>query len=877
MKQYLGMYLGIVVQNNDPDYRGRVKVYVPHIQANVYKKWYEQVSDKSFNFPGKNIYSDLDDILPELKNILPWAENAMPSLGATGSGRYHAYDKVGTVSDSNRTETIKPHTHKTDIEKKYKLNSEHVGEKPGKVYESHETWVSDAFTNTDNPDVVDGENNLFSTLPQGDRLNGVNRPNKYAWSYQPTTYSNCAKGGFSIPNVGSHVWVFFQGGDPLQPVVFAASFGKEDWQGIYESSGTHGQDYPGTYENKSEGDERIYDNNTDTYRNKFVINQKGGTMEFVNTDNREILKMTHYSGSFYEFNNHANIEFATKNKQILIQEDSYNTVKGFRNTYTERDLDHIVRGDHYHKVGYQNFNHHAQWREAMRPLANLKALFDISRVMGPFHAKDFPSTGKARHDQFAISTQMRVGTPAPCPVCVDTLRVSYWRLGNQLLMVNRTDTSSMFNGATMATVSPMGGMPGYFNPSGRAPYPIVNSIIYKMFPMTYQDSLLHEATAVDPLWVLRGPGFIFGKPCPACNNLDGLKSGIPPTPGLSPSSMEGFWKDEEQKNDALMQTTIQGVMSKLAPLESEMGMGGSEIINIAKHKVENIGLVSNDFPSIRVDPVGKMLRSEVVVHPGGVFINQTPTPLIESVHVDDLPGGSYSLNVANRWNVHVGAGGISMKSFGRVEIGGSQLNAAGDQVNIGSKHEMNIDGGKRLSIVADIISLRQRERGQVLVDSNLGVSQNVVIGGGLHVEGELTCQHITAPVEIQETEIARIYSKMLAGLSFNATIVGGTHIVGPHGTNHPTWSNCQITLNTDSNDDLIVDYGHSHLFKNAAMHLVDSNSVVRATGEDCNEKNQRADANHVEVTPAANKVKRMKYTERIMSINPQDLAGDLPV
>ena len=871
MKEYLGMYLGLVVQNNDPEYRGRVKVYVPHIQANVYQQWYEDITDKSFNFPGKNIYSDLEAILPELKNILPWAENAMPSLGATGSGRYNAHDQIGTVSDSNRSETLTPLTHTTDLDKKYKLNDEHIGEKPGKVYESHETWVSDAFTNIDNPDHVDGATNLFEELPVGDRLNGVNRPNQFAWNYQPNTYSNCAKGGFSIPNVGSHVWVFFQGGDPLQPVVFATSFGKEDWQGIYESSDAHGQDYPGTYENMSNKDEQVYDNNTETYRNKFVINQKGGALEFVNTDNREILKMTHYSGSFLEFNNHTNIEFATKNSQRLVQEDQYDTVKGFRNVYTERDLDYIIRGDHYHKVGYQNFNHHAQWREAMRPLANIKALFDIKRVMGGFHLDEFPITGEARHDQF-VNLQVRAGVPAPCPVCMDTGRVGYWRVGNQMLLVNRTDTSSMGNGATYATLSPMGGAPGHFNPTGRGDlsWPVPNSITYKLFPMIYQDSLLHEQQAIDPLWVLRGPGFIFGKPCPACNNVDGFAAtGVPPTPGLSPSSMEGSWLEEEQKNDALLQATLKGIMGQLAPLESEMGLGGSEIINIAKHKIENVGLVMNDFPSIRVDPLGKMLRSEVIVHPGGVFVNQTPSPLVESVHVDDLPGGSYSMNVANRWNVHVGAGGITMKSFGRVEIGGSQLNAAGDQVNIGAQHDMNIDGGKRLSMVADIISIRQRERGQVLVDSNLGVTQNVVIGGGLHVEGELTCQHITAPVEIQETEVARIYSKLLTGLTFNCTLVGGTHDVSPHGVGHPTWTGATLTLNTDSNDDHVVDYGHSHLFKNAAMHLMDSNSAVRATGEDCNEKNERADANHVEITPASAKVKRMKYTEKIMSIDPR--------
>ena len=158
MKTYNGMYLGIVVQNNDPDYRGRIKVYVPHIQANVYQNWYNEITDKTFSFPGKNLKSDLNKILPELKNILPWAENAMANAGAIGTGRYNAYDEVGTVSDSNRNETIKPDTHQTDVEKKYKLNDEHLGEKPGKVYESHELWVSDAFTNTQDPDAMTQDN-----------------------------------------------------------------------------------------------------------------------------------------------------------------------------------------------------------------------------------------------------------------------------------------------------------------------------------------------------------------------------------------------------------------------------------------------------------------------------------------------------------------------------------------------------------------------------------------------------------------------------------------------------------------------------------------------------------------------------------------------
>lgn len=828
MKEYNGMYLGIVVQNNDPEYRGRVKVYVPHVQANVYQNWFKEASDKSFKFIGDNIAGDLDRILPELKTVLPWAENAMPAVGTSGSGRYNAHEKVGTISDSNRIETIEQNKHQTDVEKKYKLNDEHIGEKPGKVYENHKTWVHDAFTNVTDPDFVveQDQEYPFEDLPVGERLNGVNRPNKYAWSYRPSTYSNCAKGSFSIPNVGSHVWVFFQDGDALQPVVFGVMHGKEDWRGIYESNDEHGVDYPGTYENISKEEEKIYNNNTETYRNKYVINQKGGTLEFVNTDNREILKMTHYSGSFFEMNNHTNIQFAARNKQTLVQEDEYDTVKGFRNVYTERDLDYIVRGDHYHKVGYQNFHHHMRWRDTMQQIAQVKGMFEIQRVAG------IPAAN-------GVLEQKRSGKAIACPVCNDSGRISYWRLNNMLNSSDMTSTYSAKDGA-FEGASKNSAM-GYFMPIGRFGNfaKIYQPIRYTINANEYKSAYDHLGTN----------GVVFGDTCPACGGS-----------GISPSSMEGEWKAEEAKSDASFEALLESVARELAPIESELGLGGSDITYIAKHKVENIGLVMNNFPSIRTDPVGKMYRDQVIVHKKGVFVNQSPSPLIESVHVDDLPGGSYSLNVANRWNVHVGAGGIAIKTFGRVEIGGTQVSMAGDQVNIGSQNEVNVDGGKRLSLVADIISIRQRNRGQVLVDSNLGVSQNVVIGGGLHVEGELSCHHLTAPVEIHETERALIYSKLLRGLTFKCDLQGGGHSVSPHGTAHPSWTGATLTLITDSNDDHVVDYGHSHLFKNAAMHLMESNDLVRETGKDCNEVNARADANSVEVVTREDKVKNNKFT-----------------
>ena len=57
IKHYHGNYLGIVVQNNDPEKRGRIKVFIPHISATVYSGWDSSADDKVFKFIVKNVDS----------------------------------------------------------------------------------------------------------------------------------------------------------------------------------------------------------------------------------------------------------------------------------------------------------------------------------------------------------------------------------------------------------------------------------------------------------------------------------------------------------------------------------------------------------------------------------------------------------------------------------------------------------------------------------------------------------------------------------------------------------------------------------------------------------------------------------------------------
>jgi len=704
--KYFGNYLGIVVQNNDPLKRGRVKVFVPHISPTVYSKWVETGKDKCFKFLGKNVYSDLSDIHEDLKKILPWAEIAAPLAGESGSGRYNAHFNIGTISDSSNIREAFKSADNCEIDysktNEYSQNLDGIGEKPGFIYDVSYYKLKDAFADP--------------------AETGANNVNVFTYNYTPECYSNCAKGAFPILNVGAHVWVFFNNGDPLKPVVFGTSYGSDDWKSIHdipdtegtelENNADQGLDYPGTFENLSLSAQDSYDINTDTYRNKYVLNQKGGTIAIVNTDNREMLKLTHYSGSFKEFNNLTNIELATNNDQKLVLGDSFFTVRGTRNEFVQFDYDNIIQGDYYLKIGKQKPELYQKWRDSAREINDIKKLFDIQRVS-------------------------RSGSPDKCPVCNKSI--------NKYFTVNTSYKKTFKNKANKTTANSRGDFAfGKTILSSKGYVPSVPFLGNLGTPVNISstDSL---GGSKDGTSHITKPGDVFGNTCPACGGS-----------GLSPSSQGGNWNKEPAK--ANLQQLIQQKICELAELEKQMGIGGSVIMDVAKHKIENIGPVMNDYTAIRVDPKGKMYVSDVQAAKYGTFYNRTPTPLVEMVQVDDLPAGNYTVNVGNKYNVMVGAGGMNMKSYGAVNISGAMTNVAGSQVNISSEHEINIDGGKRISITGDVVSLRQRDKKQIVVEGSMGVTNNAVVAGGLHVEGEGTFNHITMPGQLSNTVETQVFA-----------------------------------------------------------------------------------------------------------------------
>ena len=736
-EKHYGNYLGIVVQNNDPDQYGRVKIFIPHLTPIVYSSWFDQDKDRAIqSIIGGNINDDSMPILNELKQILPWAECAAPLVGESATGRFNDYYKFGSASESNFLSTLVTTT--------TGLSTTKIGNSPSHLYDK-EVNISDAFTSASD---------------------NINRSNPLSYNYTPNSYNNAAKGAFAIPAVGSHIWVFFREGNIQFPVYFAASFGQQDWQSVFLSAGD--VDYPGTYENRSSTLTAV-DTNVSTYRNKYVINQKGGALEFVNSDLNEKVKLSHYTGSHFEMNNKATIELATANKNTLILNDAYSTTKGFKNDYTGKNLDEIVERDKYKKVGSLNLGKFKEWKDNVAPIQEFKQLFEIKRTGNNSVANADGVTVLKRNSELQEQDGSFVSNP----------------------VVDGTNQESALSGPSNTISDPMGG----------------------------------TWTRVYPASTIDGDGT-----AAALNNPT-----APTEPALSPSTQDGTWVIDDRKDQ--LKELVESSIEELTKIEQDLGIGGSEITQVTKNKVETIGMLMNDFGSYRFDPIGKYAASGVKVGNNAVYRNQEASPLVEYVHVQDLPGGTSTLNVSNRYNVLVGAGGLNLKSYGPTNITGSITNISGEQVNMGSANEINIDA-KTINISAEILALRNKNQKQVLIDSNMGVNKNVVIGGALHVEGETYLQHVTAPREFQITEVAK--SGLNPGAKFCASF-SGSITCGP-GTD--SWSG-EVTISSSDND--VVD-DHSHVFANLPLSLCDTNTNVRETTCLC----QIDQANRIVASPRDN-------------------------
>tara|TARA_R100001082_G_scaffold86841_1_gene53394 strand:+ start:843 stop:2783 length:1941 start_codon:yes stop_codon:yes gene_type:complete len=510
------------------------------------------------------------------------------------------------------------------------------------------------------------------------------------------------------------------------------------------------------------------------YRNKTVINQKGATIEIVNSTDREDLKLSQFSGSNITLNNVVNSELATNNKQTKVINDSFESVGKDKNTFVGgNSVDRVVETS-YNLRGFENdtqLGALSSWRDEMEDSS-------IPGLFGQF----IRLRGSAGATGYAVPPVKDSATPAP----------QGERTYNSTFNQERIVLSNAF--------------------STYCPVPLV-------------DSDTDEVTDYEPV-AAPGPQAPAGAVAP---NRDDVYYGAGPVatgtnapgvrlhgPDLNAATEGGTWAiNEDRTDEKLTEELVKLQAEKLNEIEQQIGNGGDEIQFIKRNKFITIGGEVNNFPSIRIDPQGRSQPIEMAVGLSASFTNMDFVPHVEEVNNDlNFPCGDYTLNVGNRYNVIVGSGGMQMKTSGSLELGGTAVKVASNKLNLMASEGMHLHSPNLIELNSDkSISLRSKR--QIYIEPNLGVKGNTVIGGGLYVEGELFVQHITAPVEIQQSEdttlLGKFNCKCEEELPIGTVTIGGQRYI----------------VHALPTDNLIINYPHSHHFKNIPIKVMDKNADVR--------------------------------------------------
>lgn len=225
-------------------------------------------------------------------------------------------------------------------------------------------------------------------------------------------------------------------------------------------------------------------------------------------------------------------------------------------------------------------------------------------------------------------------------------------------------------------------------------------------------------------------------------------------------------------------TLISSKQKKFNEIEKDFGTGGNYVENIIRNKHTIVGAAPNSTPQGVVVPKGKRVKAGIVVSPTGTRSQDGGVPIVQEVdNWSAFPCGNYNVDVGNRFSVKAGGGGVHLVSGGSASLISETVTKVGSatQTLIGGE-SVNITGNSNVTIEGELVNIKSNA--QVVVDSTLGVSGNVIVQGGIYSEGELFVNHITGPREIQQTIVGFTREGAEGQLVFGSWIAGVAVIGG---------------------------------------------------------------------------------------------------
>lgn len=502
------------------------------------------------------------------------------------------------------------------------------------------------------------------------------------------------------------------------------------------------------------------------YRNRFILNQRGAALEINNTTDKEKIKLSQRSGSNISLTNMVNSELATNNKQVNVVNDSFETVGKDKTILVKKNHTLRTGENSYALKGFKDstqLDAFQQWKDIYSYIANKAAQFKIQRG------------GKAYPNGFQDT--VKNGTAAANPV-----------IGSPTVTVEN-------------------------NFSGYSGIPIRDSTVdqvatYTMVPDygTTTPASLKGVTVDD---IERSAGW-------SGSNAPGVSKGA----GDSAATEGGTWSVNSDTYN--LGQILKDYQPYLIPIEQKMGDGGDETYLTKRHKFEQVGAVFNDYPSVVIDPKGRSQPFEMLVSTTGAYKNHDAVSHIEEIdNGTNFPCGNDDKVVGNRYSRSVGSGGVQLKTTGSMELGGTVLNAGFKRIHLNSSNGIQL-GSEEFIELQSMKSIILRTERQVYIENSLGIKGNVIVGGGAYVEGELYVNHITAPLEVHQTEDTVVYGK------FNTEEApGGRLAIGEVFCDYNDVAQWR-TVYALPDPDLIKNYPHSHHHNGIPVRLTLSNADVRS-------------------------------------------------
>jgi hypothetical protein len=704
-KKYTGFYLGYVVQNNDPDRGGKVKVFIPSLMptlAGVSEEINKEDAKVEINF--KDFSTLPGSVIENLKNILPWARQISPLIGPGASTSYNPENHLVTTVDNA--------IHRIDFAKKLKEGNEPLNDpkSPGFTLQQNEFILS--------------AGNIKTEISDSNKIPATRSTDPDNNSFLPELYSNQAKGMFSIPSVGSLVWVFFENGEWDLPVYFGYHYSSSAWREVYGSNeeGQRGLDYPNNFENNKKS------NSNSLIREKLIFNSRAGSLSFTGTDYFPKINLSHQQGSFVQMDNSGYKRMIYGKSSEFVLGEEYKTIKGDSITRAYKNFDIVCDQSMSVRTGSRNYDIYEKAKDVIAERASILANFKTERTAGLTdavfgdHKANLDETRRVANPNIYKSSGAT--KPAPGLRSVRTLTPKEVKEKSQSSAVGMAIPWDSAEYKNISTILPRSEPRNAGLDGGEYVPPFT-----KKFAWATPDTYSRFSTIGG--WDTRA----------------GNKTKSPSTAGGSYNRKEGT-SSQEIKNKLI------DINKKLDEVLKNDNDGGDHCIEITKDYYMRVGAINNDFPAVRVDPIGGIVFAGVVQGDNGAASIYKQTNLVEYTGNDsNFPCGNYTISCGNKFSIDSGGGGITLKTTGVSEIAGVTTKISGlHLIELTTSGSISLDAGKSLTITADILSLRQSKNKQMALGGSVGVENNITVGGSAIVNGELYLQHVTAPAEIQTTD-----------------------------------------------------------------------------------------------------------------------------